>query len=300
LVGGLVIDARGWRWTQWTALFFTAASLLSILVLKETYKRAVLKTRAKRLRVDGPPGGSGVLSVEIRKFMTSTILRPAHMLFTEPIVGCLCAYAAFNFGLIYIFVVASPAAYEETYGFDLVERGLSFAGFLIGTVVAPIPVIALDHFIYRPRLERAKGRSHSAELPPEQRLHASMLGSILLPLGLFWYGWTMRPDIHWVCPIAAQGVAIAGSLQVYIVANLYMMDTYGPLFGASAQGANSLTRYTVSAAAPLFALQMFRGLGIAWAASLLGFCSLLMAPIPWILFRYGPQIRTRSKYPAGD
>ena len=37
-------------------------------------------------------------------------------------------------------------------------------------------------------------------------------------------------------------------------------------------------------------------LGIAWATSLLGFLSLAMLPIPWILFKYGSQIRKKSKF----
>ena len=41
---------------------------------------------------------------------------------------------------------------------------------------------------------------------------------------------------------------------------------------------------------------VYNKLGIAWATSLLGFLSLLMLPIPWVLFRYGPSIRAKSKY----
>lgn len=140
----------------------------------------------------------------------------------------------------------------------------------------------------------------SATPTPERRLYAAQLGSLLLPLGLFWYGWTMRLSIHWPCPMTAQSIAILGGVNIYIAANLFLMDTYGALYGASAQAANSFARYGLSTATPLFALQMFDGLGFAWAASLLGFCSLLLAPVPWVLCRHGERIREKSKYPAGD
>ncbi|TWU72082.1 hypothetical protein ED733_003867 [Metarhizium rileyi] len=41
-------------------------------------------------------------------------------------------------------------------------------------------------------------------------------------------------------------------------------------------------------------------LGIEWACSLLGFFALALLPIPWILFKYGPQIRAKSKYDTVD
>ena len=37
-------------------------------------------------------------------------------------------------------------------------------------------------------------------------------------------------------------------------------------------------------------------LGIAWATSLLGFISVALLPIPWILFVWGPKIRQKSAY----
>ena len=41
---------------------------------------------------------------------------------------------------------------------------------------------------------------------------------------------------------------------------------------------------------------MYETLGIAWATSLLGFVSIALMPIPWILYKYGPQIRAKSRY----
>lgn len=93
------------------------------------------------------------------------------------------------------------------------------------------------------------------------------------------------------------------------------MDVYGPLNGASAMAANGLVRYGLGAAFPLFTIPsmlppcpyvpcadnlifgiVYERLGIAWATSLLGFLSLTMLPIPWILFKYGPHIRAKSGF----
>ena len=41
---------------------------------------------------------------------------------------------------------------------------------------------------------------------------------------------------------------------------------------------------------------VYNGLGIPWATSLLGFISIALLPVPWVLFRWGPQIRAKSHY----
>lgn len=43
-------------------------------------------------------------------------------------------------------------------------------------------------------------------------------------------------------------------------------------------------------------LTVYDTMGIAWATSLLGFLSLLMLPIPWIFFKWGPYFRANSQY----
>lgn len=77
---------------------------------------------------------------------------------------------------------------------------------------------------------------------------------------------------------------------------MYLVDTYQAMTGASAVAANGLLRYTLSAAFPLFILQIYERLGIAWATSLLGFVTIALMPIPWVLFKFGRPIRARSKY----
>jgi MFS transporter, DHA1 family, multidrug resistance protein len=223
------------------------------------------------------------------------------MLMTEPIVGFVCLYASFQFALLYTFVVASPYVFMTVYGFSLPEQGLSFLGFLMGVLLSPIPTFALDRYVYNAKFVAFKEATKSIgtraiEFPPEHRLYGAMIGSGILPTGLFWFAWTARHGIHWICPIIAQAVTILGSLLVYISANLYMMDTYGPLYGASATGASSLSRYTLSAAFPLFALQMYSRLGVGWATSLLGFFTVAMFPIPWVFYHWGPALRARSRY----
>jgi membrane-bound ClpP family serine protease len=97
-------------------------------------------------------------------------------------------------------------------------------------------------------------------------------------------------------PILFQGVAMLSCLLIYAGANLFMLDAYGPLYGASASVAMMFSRYFVSFLFPLFSLRMFKQLGVGWATSLLAVLMLLMAPIPWAFWIYGERIRKRSRY----
>jgi hypothetical protein len=76
----------------------------------------------------------------------------------------------------------------------------------------------------------------------------------------------------------------------------YLVDTYQAMASASAFAANGLLRYTFGAVFPLFTLQMYKKLGAAWATSLLGFVTITLMPIPWVLFKYGHFMRARSSY----
>ncbi|KAL3475948.1 major facilitator superfamily domain-containing protein [Aspergillus californicus] len=301
LIGSFVVEKKGWRWTAWTPLIMAAVLHPPALFIRESYKPILLRQRAEKL------GGEGVLPFQrktgmqlLKEFVTSTIVRPLHMLFTEPLVGFICLYCGFQFALLYTFVVASPRVFAGVYNFSTGAQGLSFLGMVAGCILAPITLFTIDTIaLRRPTLRIRNNNTESGGNPPELKLYTAMFGSLVLPLGLFAFAWTARPSIHWIIPILAQAVIFLGSMLIYIPCNFYMLDVYGSKYGASASGASSLTRYTLSAAFPLFVPQMYDVLGVGWATSLLGFLAVGMAPIPWLFFYHGPGLRARSVYEHG-
>lgn len=52
----------------------------------------------------------------------------------------------------------------------------------------------------------------------------------------------------------------------------------------------------VAAAFPLFSRQMFNGMGIQWASTLLGCVAVCLVPIPVGFYLYGKRLRMKSKY----
>lgn len=225
-----------------------------------------------------------------------TLGRPVRMLLTEPIVAFFSIYTAFNFSIIFGFFAAFPYVFGSVYRFSPGESGLAFLGMAIGCTLATFIYVVLDRLTYYKWTLAAQAKGDMTPLEPEHRLYGAMIGSFLLPIGLFWFAWTARADIHWIVPIIATIPFACGNVLVFCSAILYLIDTYGALKGASALAANGLLRYMLGAVFPLFTLQMYRTLGIGWATSRFGFVTLCLLPIPWVLFKFGPRIRAKSVY----
>ena len=204
-------------------------------------------------------------------------------------------YTAFTFSVLFSFFAAYPYVFKGIYGFETWQYGLTFLAIGLGVLLAVMTAIVIDrtYYVSHHKKALAAGRTMVA---PEYRLLSAQMGCFGVSIGLFWFSWTARLSVHWIVPVLA-GIPFAwGNLCIFVSAALYLMDTYGPLIGASAMAANGLARYSLGAAFPLFTFQMLERLGVAWSISLLGFLSLAMLPIPWIFFKYGPSIRARSRY----
>jgi multidrug resistance protein len=272
LLGGYAIMGTGnWKWTMWITLFFTATTLLpACLFMKETYKMKILSRRQH---------SSGERRVELKSWFTTTkiareapsfvrhtLMRPVRMLF-EPIAGLYALYVAFNFGVVYIFFAVFPSIFEETYGFNLGEQGLAFLGLGVGTLLAVVAIIYWSLRIYKPKVmqwkkeattshaESEKRTGQAPSPPPEWRLFVAFPGSALIPAGLFIFAWTARPSVHWIVPIIGICCFGMGVVLIFMSAVMFVMDCYGPKYGASAMAANTLLRYVFGAAFPLFSRQ---------------------------------------------
>lgn len=296
MIGGFVVERESWRWTQWVMLFASVPVIVVTLFMSETYKKIILKRRADKLGITGPPDEDCPMWDTVQLFARKTVLRPLHMLFTELIVGLFGLYIATNFGLLNAFFAAFPMVYAEVYDFNLGSIGLTFLSQAVGSFCGFVIIVAFDRKFYQPRARLARQKDIHAKLPPEQRLWIAMLGAPMLPISLFWFGWTARPSIHWISPVAAEALFSCGNLLIFTCASLYLTDSYGAIYGASAWSSNTFLRYLFATAFPLFAEQMYRGLGTGWASSLLGFVTLGLLPIPFAFYKWGPILRKNSQY----
>ena len=143
--------------------------------------------------------------------------------------------------------------------------------------------LTLDRFVQRQS-------AVSGHATPEQRLPPVVLGGLVLPAGLFVYGWTARSSIHWIVPILATGVLGFGLMLTTIPANSYLVDSFG-IYAASAIAANLVLRNVFGAVFPLAGPPLYDNLGLGWGNSVLGFVALAFIPVPLLLMRYGERVR---------
>lgn len=80
----------------------------------------------------------------------------------------------------------------------------------------------------------------------------------------------------------------------------YLFDAYPPAGTLSALTAAASGRLLIAGVLPLVILQFFTGVTPRWALYIFGFISIPMWAIPIVLFRYGPTLRSKSKYSKVD
>ncbi|KOC10229.1 bicyclomycin resistance protein [Aspergillus flavus AF70] len=174
--------------------------------------------------------------------------------------------------------------------------GLTFVGIIVGMMIAAATTPLWSNI--RERLLN-NNKKESGRSEPEYRLPPAIVGGILIPVGLFWFGWTTYSRIHWIVPIIGSAVFGGGLLLAYTGIFTFLVDAY-PQCAASALAANGFARCTFAAAFPLFGTQMYDKLGYQWATSLLAFLTVAMMPFPWLFFKYGKALRAKSKFALPD
>ncbi|KAK4942684.1 GTPase-activating protein [Elasticomyces elasticus] len=300
LIGGFAAENKGWTWTIWELMWLSGFTLiLLIFFLPETSSANILYRRTMRLR---RLTGNDKLICEPqligeqmtgREIVMMVLVRPFTLCFTEPMVLLLNLYIALIYGLLYIWFESFPIVFINIYGFNLGTEGLAFLGILIGAFVVIGPFTWYQRKYIEPKF------NEKGELQPEWRLPPSFVGGFCIPICLFWFGWSARPDVHWIMPIIGSSFFSIGAFLLFNSVLNYLTDAY-PTYAASVLAGNDFLRSSWGAAFPLFATGMYNQLGVGWASSTLAFISIAFIPIPFLLFKYGEKLRMKSKYAQKD
>lgn len=298
-VGSVILQINKtdpWRWVFYIQIIFNAALIpVFWLILKETRGDVILAKRAKKLRKE--TGKDIYAQSELDKQSTVeqikiSCYRPIKMLSTEPVVTFFTLWVSFAWGILFLFFSSVVQTFEASYGFGVLQTGLVQLAISVGAVIATV-INPIQDRLY---LQSAKRNTEKPGKPiPEARLYFSVPGSLLFTVGLFWYGWTCRPNIHWIVPTIAIAAVGIGIYSIYVGVVNYLTDAYEK-FAASALSAASLGRNSFGAFLPFAAQPLFRNLGYGWAGSLLGFIGLALSFVPVVLLFKGPKIRARSPF----
>ncbi|CAG9980625.1 unnamed protein product [Clonostachys byssicola] len=299
-IGGFIVESHlGWRWTEYLpSIMGAVAFLLDFFFLEETYPPVILVSKAADLRRRTKNWGIHAkqeeIEIDFKELVQKNFSRPLRLLFTEPIILLLSIYMSFIYGLLYLFLTAYPLVFMGVHGFSSGQSGLTFFGMILGQLIAGAFVLAQQPWYTR------KLNANNGIPVPEWRLPSVMAGGVSFAIGIFWFGWTgYKKDIHWIAPALSGLCTGFGLMSIFLQALNYLVDAY-LMFAASAIAGNTFLRSLCGAVFPLFARQMFDGMGIQFAATLLGCVAVVLAPIPFIFYKYGAAIRRKSKIAPTD
>ncbi|PNY24112.1 MFS-type transporter [Tolypocladium capitatum] len=297
IAGGFLGEAKGWRWVEgMTAIFTGVLWILNSVVYPETYAPVLLRRRAAALsektgKVYISKLDAGRPETSIGSQFRTALSRPWILLFKEPIVFLTSIYMAIIYGTLYLCFAAFPIVFQLHRGWRPGVGGLAFVGIAVGMMVSAVGVM-FDNKRYQRVAAESGGNA-----PPEARLPPALIGSILLPVGLFWFAWTNGDDVHWVVPIIGSSLFGAGIVLEFLSLMNYLIDSY-VVFAASVLAANSILRSLFGAIFPLFTAYMYHDLGIHWASSVPAFLALVCVPFPFLFYKYGAGIRAKCQYAA--
>jgi ABC-type spermidine/putrescine transport system permease subunit II len=191
--------------------------------------------------------------------------------------------------IVYLLFEAFPIEYQEERGWNTLVGSLPYISILLG-VFSGAYINSLNTAFYVRRVKANNGRP-----VPEARLPPMMIGSVVFPAGCFIFGWTSDPDIHWIGTVIGSFMLGIGFVVIFQSALNYLIDTF-QMYAASAVAGNTALRSLFAGVFPLFAPYMFHGLGVPWAASVIGFVGIALMPIPVLFWIYGRRIRRAGKW----
>lgn len=298
IISGFSVAAENWRWSLWEMLWMNGPIFLSLFFfLPETSSANILLRRAQRLREltgdDRLKSQSEIDQANLtpRDVAIEALWRPFQLMLLDPSVAFTAVYTAIIYGIFYSFFEAFPLVYSEMYHFNLGEMGLTFLSVTVGVIISITWYWWYIYYRVEPDI-RANGLGS-----PERRLIPALFVTFFVPVGLFIFGWTSNPSIHWIVSCIGIVITTIGIFLIIQCIFLYLPLVY-PQYAASLFAGNDFTRSALAAGAIHFSYPMFHNLGVDRGVSLLAGLTVGCSFGVYALFFFGEKLRSRSKFAA--
>jgi DHA1 family multidrug resistance protein-like MFS transporter len=296
IAGGWIVSRAdmGWRWTEWITLIISGAALIiAFLFLPETYFPLLLDWKAQELcRATGDVCYTSEHAHSASFFgrLQPTLSLPATFFRTEPIIIAFGLYLVLLYTILFTFLTGFEYIFQRTYRLSTGLTGSCFASIAAGATFFTLFVPALYRWA-----RHTTDHVHGASVAPEFRLWPAVVTAPLLPISLFWLGWTNYPSISIWSGLGACFVFGIVVTATYVSIYEYIIDTYCD-HSAIALASITMARYLIAGGMVMAARPIYDGLGVHWTMTLLGCLAVILAPAPILFWFYGTRLRAKSHY----
>ncbi|KAJ5707903.1 hypothetical protein N7488_007704 [Penicillium malachiteum] len=293
IYAGFIDQALGWRWVEGIqGLANIPLVVLIAIFLCETRGSVTLSKRAKMLRKNTGDERfvthNDLEAPGIKQMLHNSSVKSFRMLFTEPVVFAFGLWISFAWFLTFLFLSVIPITFSDKRGWGEGVAGLPYIALCVGTTMG------FGFNFFQIKKYNSLVADPAVKVSPEARLYGAMCGAVWLPVGLFIYSFTQYAELTWVGPVIGLALIGIGIFFIFESTYSYTSDCYGEN-ASSAIAGQGFMRNTLGAVSPLFATQFFDNLGSQYAGLLLALIATALTFIPFILYKYGPALRARSK-----
>jgi hypothetical protein len=113
-------------------------------------------------------------------------------------------YISLAYGILYLTFEAYPISFQFDRGWSPTGASLPFIAILLGIVLA-------SGLAAGAKMVAKKNK----KLTPEDRIPPMILGSFLLPIGLFWLAWTSHPSTPWPAQVISGAFIGCGLILIF-------------------------------------------------------------------------------------
>ncbi|KIX99028.1 uncharacterized protein Z520_05489 [Fonsecaea multimorphosa CBS 102226] len=307
-IAGAIAETLGWRQVLWVGVALASACEVAFLTcFRETYKVAILNRRVARLRKEtgnlalrtAVDVDDAEADVKRTTKLWDSVLRPFVVFFDSGVLQAMSLFGSLVFTYFYVMSTTLPDILEGIYGLSPALTGFTFISFSVGSVISVIICnLFLDRIYIRLRDAAAAKKgfsSSSSEGQPEYRLPLAIIGGFTLPFMVALYGWAA--ELRLPLPVLILVLVLLGNALMlgFIPLMAYVVDAF-KLYSASAMTALIVTRCLMGTFLPLGVEPLVKAMGYGWGFSILCALSLLTAPIPVFIYRYGAKWRRMCPY----
>ncbi|KAF7554991.1 hypothetical protein G7Z17_g2528 [Cylindrodendrum hubeiense] len=281
LFSGLIVENLRWNWVFYPQMITIGLTTLCLFFFfSETRSNVILKQKCMALNklwdqttiaMESGPAATNPSLVKIQfcpqegeqpklgvGIIWTSFAFPLKLLVTEPVVFLFSAWVSFAWAILYMQFTSIGIVFHDVYKFNNSEVGAVYTAVVVGSILGAALSIIQDPILRRLWPHRMA--------TPEGWLYAACVESVLLPVGLFWFGWSATPGVSWAVPALAIGSCTMGIFNIYLAVFNYLAETYHR-YASSALAAQSMCRNLLAGVFPLFTHIMFRNLSNGIAGS---------------------------------